>query len=105
MDALSIAMENIVPISAFSRGGAGQIFEDLDRGGPKIVVKNNVPAGVVLSPSAYKSLMDEISDTKLALLAMERLTKNKEVLYSQDDVVKESGFTPDDLKNVEVDIE
>lgn len=43
----------IVPISRFNKGEAGKIFDEVKSGGFKIVVKNNVPTCVLITPEKY----------------------------------------------------
>ena len=47
------ALENTIPISQFNRGLAGKIFEEVKRYGAKVVMKNNIPECVLLSPEEY----------------------------------------------------
>ncbi len=43
-------MDSLVPVSRFNRGEAGKIFEEVSKYGTKIVLKNNTPACVLVSP-------------------------------------------------------
>ena len=67
------AIRNTVPITLFNRGLAGKIFEEVKQQGSKVVMKNNTPECVLLSPEEYLHLMDEVNDAKLAALAAERM--------------------------------
>lgn len=53
-------LTNTVSISDFNRGLAGRIFESVRKDGPKVVMKNNVPECVLLSPEEYRALMEEL---------------------------------------------
>lgn len=44
------AIENTISISQFNRGLAGKIFDEVKRYGAKVVMKNNSPECVLLSP-------------------------------------------------------
>ena len=66
-------MENVVPISSFNKGIAGKIFEEVKHSGMKVVMKNNSPECVLLSPEEYLRLIDEVNDAKLAALAAQRM--------------------------------
>ena len=55
-------MNSMVPISRFNKGEASKIFDEVESSGTKIVVKNNQPACVLLSPAQYESLMEMLSD-------------------------------------------
>lgn len=47
----------LVPISRFNKGEANKIFEEVKEEGVKIVLKNNQPIGVILTPEMYESLL------------------------------------------------
>ena len=69
MNSLVNAIKNTVPITQFNRGLAGKIFEDVKKQGAKVVMKNNTPECVLMSPEEYLSLMEEVEDAKLLRLA------------------------------------
>lgn len=99
-------INSIVPISRFNRGEAGKIFEEVDECGMKVVVKNNKPACVLLSPEKYEELMELLEDQELLALAEERARHNKASNnISQDDLLKANGISYEDLAEIEVEIE
>ena len=55
-------MKSIVPISRFNKGEANRIFEEVESSGTKIVMKNNRPACILMSPEQYESLMEMVPD-------------------------------------------
>lgn len=92
------AIQNTVPISQFNRGLAGQIFEDVKTHGAKVVMKNNVAECVLLSPEEYIRLMDEVNDTRLLIMASERLQRlDTSALIPEEQVWQELGLTQEDL--------
>ena len=92
------AIQNTVPISQFNRGLAGQIFEDVKTHGAKVVMKNNVVECVLLSPEEYIRLMDEINDTRLLMMAYERLQRlDASALIPEEQVWRELGLTQEEL--------
>lgn len=95
------AIQDSVPISNFNKGMAGKIFADVRSSGPKVVIKNNNPECVLMSPEEYISMLDEIEDMRLMLLAKERTKNAPERVYSQDEVMKELGISEDDLNAAE----
>lgn len=107
MPALVDAITRTIPISQFNRGLAGQIFNDVKKNGPKIVVKNNIPEAVILSTSDYLKKEQELEDLRLLLLAKERFENADPANYvSSADFDKMFGFTESDLEDAdEVDIE
>lgn len=51
---------NFVSISDFSRGKTSKVFDDVKSNGAKyIVLKNNQPVGVILSPEKYRELIEK----------------------------------------------
>lgn len=60
MPDVSAVIRDTVPITHFNRGLAGKIFEEVRQSGAKVVIKNNSPECVLLSPEVYLSIMDEI---------------------------------------------
>lgn len=100
-------MDCLVPISQFSNGKASQIFDRLKREDELIVLKNNQPTAVILSPAAYNRLTELEEDYALLLEANERIERNsnnKTVSYAQ--VLKNAGISEEELDKVEdVEIE
>ena len=52
------AITNTIPISNFNRGVAGKIFADVRTSGAKVVIKNNMPECVLLSPEEYVKMVN-----------------------------------------------
>lgn len=52
-------LQSMIPVSRFNKGEAGKIFDELSRDKTKIVVKNNVPVAVLLSPAEYTRIIEE----------------------------------------------
>ncbi len=93
-------LNSIIPISRFNKGEASKIFNEVNKSGAKIVVKNNVPECVLLSPKEYESLLEELEDAQLLAEAETRETdpRNKKT-YSMEDIMKENGITEEDIAN------
>lgn len=105
MNSIRSAIENTIPISLFNRGLAGKIFDEVKRYGAKVVMKNNAPECVLLSPDEYIRLLDEVNDAHLLAAAAERMSHfNSAALISQEQVDQEFGFTLSDYENTD-DIE
>ena len=51
-------LNKTVPITAFNRGKAGQIFSEVKRSGMAVVIKNNAPECVLLSPQQYEEMRE-----------------------------------------------
>ena len=104
---ITSAINNTVPISAFNKGLAGKIFEDVKRCGAKVVMKNNTAECVLLSPEEYIRLVDEVNDAKLLSLAVERMEHaDLSKAIPAADVYAELGISQKDIDGIEdVDIE
>ncbi len=94
-------LDSIVPISRFNKGEANKIFSDVKKSGISIVVKNNVPECILMSPQSYHKMMEEYEDALLAAEAAKRLAQNVEYA-SHEDVMKKLGLKETDLDDVEV---
>ncbi len=102
-------LDNIIPISDFSRGKASQAFERASNGSPVIVTRNNTPTAVIVSPEEYKRLAEAEENLYLLSLAIERLEANegKEPIPFKD-VLAKQGLTlaeVDAMEDVEFDHE
>lgn len=96
------AIRNTVPITLFNRGLAGKIFEEVKQQGSKVVMKNNTPECVLLSPEEYLHLMDEVNDAKLAALAAERMQHfDPAAAISAEEVYRSHGITKADLASMD----
>lgn len=92
------AIKNTISITQFNRGLAGKIFQDVKNNGAKVVMKNNTPECVLLSPDEYVKLMDEINDARLLALAVQRMENfNPENTIPENQVMEHLGITDDDL--------
>ena len=95
------AIERTIPISMFNKGLAGKIFSDVRASGAKVVMKNNAPECVLLSPDEYIQLMDEINDARLLSVAAARMNNfDASKLISQVDINAEFGFTTESLSEI-----
>ncbi len=92
------AIENTIPISQFNRGLAGKIFADVRQNGAKVVMKNNTPECVLLSPEEYIRLMDALNDAQLLAIATERMEHfDLSQAIPEEEVKRKLGITEEDL--------
>lgn len=87
MDFVKQISNRTVSISDFNRGLAGRIFDDVKSNGSKVVLKNNTPECVLISPDEYSKLIDELEDAKDLMLAKSRLES-----ITEDDIVSKEEF-------------
>ena len=106
MDAMSIlgTMNAIVPITRFNKGEAGKVFDEVEKNGIKIVVKNNKPACILLSPEQYEALMEMLADNILFEEAEKRMA-SKTKTYTHTEVMRELGITEDMLDAVDAEVD
>ena len=51
-------LNNLVPITKFNQGQASKIFNRLQEEKQIVVLKNNVPTAILLSPDEYDRLLN-----------------------------------------------
>lgn len=103
---VSDMLDSIVPISRFNKGEANKIFDEVNKSGYKIVVKNNKPTCVLIKPEIYLEMVETIENFNLYLEAEKRIKNAKEDDFiSNDDVFLNLGIPKSELNSIEVDIE
>ena len=83
-------LQNLIPISQFNRGQASHIFDRLRTEKQLIVLKNNQPSAVILSPEEYTRLTEIEEDYLLLIEANKRLAENKNTKTLPLDTVLEN---------------
>lgn len=105
--------ERLVPISDFSQGKAGKIFNDVaENNNEYIILKNNQPTAVLLSLKEYREiqeksarleeLMEKIENIRLLKLAEDREGSHTSSLET---FVNEQGFSMEELKEISESVE
>ena len=97
---------DIVTISAFNKGQAGRIFDEVEHDGHKVVFKNNKRKAIILSPALYDALIEMLSDQLLSEEVERRMSAagGEEVTLSE--MMQKSGMTDKELEgweDVEID--
>lgn len=99
-------INSLVPISRFNKGEANKIFDEVKEAGFKIVLKNNTPTCVLLTPEVYEQMLESIEEYRLLLEAEKRMENAKpDDFIPQDKVLAKLGINKADLDNVEVELE
>lgn len=95
-------LQSLVPISQFNKGQAAKIFDRLHSEKELIVLKNNQPSAIILSPEEYSRLTEIEEDYFLLLEADKRLTDNvgRETIPIET-VMADLGISEDELSEVE----
>ena len=105
--------ERLVPISDFSQGKAGKIFNDVaENNNEYIVLKNNQPTAVLLSVKEYRdtqekiakleAFLEKIENIRLLKLAERRSNNNT---TSFEEFVSEQGFSMEELEELSESVE
>ena len=105
--------ERLVPISDFSQGKAGKIFNDVaENNNEYIVLKNNQPTAVLLSVKEYRdtqekvakleALLEKIENIRLLKLAESRANDNTS---SFETFVNDQGFSMEELEELSESVE
>ena len=95
-------LDNMVPVSAFSRGKAAQAFSSASNSTPVIVLKNNAPYRVITTPDEYAYLSEVEADMVLMAEAMARLTANQDAgSVPAEEVYAELGIALEDVDAIE----
>lgn len=95
-------LNSFIPVTLFNRGKASQIFDRLHKENRLIVLKNNQPSAIILSPTEYDRLTEIEEDYILMMEAQSRLEKNSNKKgLSEQQVIKDLGLTEDDIENAE----
>ena len=97
-------MNRIVPITRFNKGEASKIFEEVKHSGAKIVLKNNDPICVLVTPEIYQTMVDALADYELAQEAERRLEQGGRE-HAIGEVMNQFGITQQELDDAEVEIE
>lgn len=108
LDNVSISnmLNSIVPISRFNKGEAGKIFDEVNESGIKIVIKNNKPTCILITPEKYEEMMETIENYYLFIEAEKRMKSVEEADFvSHEEIMKEFNINEDELNDVEVEIE
>ena len=104
---VSNMLNSIVPISRFNKGEANKIFDEVNKSGYKIVVKNNKPTCVLITPEIYQEMIETIENYNLFLEADKRMRNATDNDFiSSDDVLSDLDVTMEQLNSLEeVEIE
>ena len=100
MAATAELLQSLVPISQFNRGQASRIFDRLSNEKELVVLKNNQPSAIILSPDEYARLTEIEEDYYLLLEANARLEKSKKTI-SFSDVLKNLGIDESEILDAE----
>ena len=90
-------LDSLVPITQFNHGQASKIFDRLHSESRLIVIKNNQPAAIILSPSEFQRLNEIEEDYTLLLEATRRLKEDSSSSSSRKELMSELYISEADL--------
>jgi len=95
-------LNSLIPITQFNKGQASRIFDRLRTERQLIVLKNNSPSAVILSPEEYARLSEIEEDYMLLTDATERLANsNNKPSLSFNTVLSNLGISEQELDDAE----
>ena len=93
-------LNNLIPITQFNKGQASRIFDRLRTERQLIVLKNNSPSAVILSPEEYERLLEIEENYILLTKATERLVANDDThTLSFDEVLSKLGISEQEIND------
>ena len=100
-------LDNLVSVTMFNKGHASKIFDRVKAEGKLVVLKNNAPSAVIVSPEEYARLTAIEENYYLLTLAEERMKANEGTpSLSEDEALTRLGVTAQEIDAAdEVDIE
>lgn len=108
MRLISIAtlIKSVVPISRFNKGEANKIFDEVNRDGVKVVMKNNDPACILVSPTRYLEMEELLENYRLAEEAARReLAVSPTQTISHNKLLEELNINADELNSADIDLD
>lgn len=100
-------LNSLVSVTQFNKGQASKIFDRLRTEHQLVVLKNNTPSAVILSPEEYKRLSEIEENYQLLLLAQKRIANGGlERTVTFDDAMTKLGISETEVSEAkDVDLE
>lgn len=99
---------NMISITDLNKGKGAKIIDEVKKTGYKVILKNNHPEAVLITPDQFKemlSLKEELADMTLGMEALRRMANfSPETTVSQEDMLSELGISQKELDNIDVEI-
>ncbi len=95
-------LNNMVSQAEFNKGKAAEIFNEVQNSKRIVVLKNNKPSAIILSPDEYARMAEFEEDCRLLILAEERMRNAKDDDFiPADQLMEDMGITHEDLDNTD----
>lgn len=100
-------LNSLVSVTQFNKGQASKIFDRLRTERQLVVLKNNAPSAVILSPAEYERLSEIEENYQLLILAQERISNGGlEHTISFPEAMTDLGISEAEIEEAEdVEIE
>lgn len=102
-------LKNMVSITDLNKGKGSKIIDDVKKTGYKIIMKNNRPEAVLITPDRFEEMLtlkEELADLTLGMEALRRMAHFlPEDAVSHEDILSEFGISQADLDGIDVDIQ
>lgn len=95
----TVSLDNLVSVSDLSHGGVSRTLNQVSDNNPVVVMRNNKPSAIIISPEDFKRYTQAEENFALYLEAVERDNEDGGTRRTMDDVFGK-GYTPvdDDFK-------
>ena len=97
----TISLDNIMSISELSHGGVSKAVSRVEDGNPIVVMRNNKPAAIIISPDDYRMYTEAKDNLDLYVEASERMNHddgtrlNMNEVFGKDYKPMDDGFEPE----------
>jgi len=106
---VSEIFKSIISITDLNKGKGSKIIDALKKTGYAVILKNNQPEAVLITPEQFEEyweLKEEIKDLTLGIEALRRISHfNPEASISHENMIAEFGISQTELDDIDVEID
>lgn len=89
-------LDNMISVTSLNHGGASKALSRVGNDNPVVVLKNNRPSAVIITPDDYRRLTQAEEDFALYREAMDRLRDDDGTRLTPDEVYGKDHKSADD---------
>lgn len=105
---LANVFKNMISITDLNKGKSAKIIDDVKKTGFKVILKNNRPEAVLITPDQFEKMLamrEEIEDMTIGMEALRRLSNfNSAATISHENILAEFGISREELDSIDVEI-
>ena len=105
---ISDFLKNMISITDLNKGKGSQIIDEVKKTGYKVILKNNRPEAVLITPDQFEEMLalkEELMDMTLGMEALRRMAHfDPAVSISHENLLAEFGISQAELDDIDVDI-